>query len=365
MTERIVQIAYASRTIWAVLAALMCGSILFLIAGADPITAYFTLFGEAFFDFFGFGATLVKFSPILLAGLAVALPLKAGLFNVGAEGQIYVGALFCTIAALFLPFLHPAIHLPLCIAAGALGGAFWAFIAGWLKAYRGINEVIVTLLLNYVGINLVSYAAGGPLMEEGAPYPYSAEVPAGLHLAYILPPTDAHVGAVIGVAVALGLALIMRYTSFGFALSTVGSNAQAARYAGINVEHQILYAMSLGGALAGLAGAFEILGLKYRLFHMFSAGYGFDGIVVAFIASANLALVPIAALFLAGLRAGAQLMQRAVGVDSTIVDAIQGLVVVFVAASLAVRFADSRWGKAMAQRRLTEAIVASKELKHG
>jgi simple sugar transport system permease protein len=363
--ERLVQLAYAGRTIWAVLVALLCGSILFLIAGADPIEAYIALFGEAFFDFFGFGATLVKFSPILLAGLAVALPLKAGLFNVGAEGQIYVGALFCAIAALFLPFLHPAIHLPLCILAGALGGALWALIAGWLKAYRGINEVIVTLLLNYVGINLVSYAAGGPLMEEGAPYPYSAEVPEGLHLPYILPPTDAHAGALAGVALALVLALLMRYTSFGFAMTTVGNNAQAARYAGISVERQILYAMGLGGALAGLAGAFEILGVKYRLFHMFSAGYGFDGIVVAFIASANLALVPIAALFLAGLRAGAQLMQRAVGVDSTIVDAIQGLVVMFVAASLAVRFADSRWGKALAQRRANEALVGAKELKHG
>ena len=365
MMERVVQFAYAGRTIWAVLAALLCGSVLFIVAGADPLKAYITLFGEAFFDFFGFGATLVKFSPILLAGLAVALPLKAGLFNVGAEGQIYVGALFCTMAALFLPFLHPAVHLPLCIAAGAFGGALWALIAGWLKAYRGINEVIVTLLLNYVGINLVSYAAGGPLMEEGAPYPYSAEIPVGLHLPYLLPPTDAHVGALIGVAIALSLALLMRYTSFGFALTTVGNNTQAARYAGIHVEHQILYAMSLGGALAGLAGAFEILGLKYRLFHMFSAGYGFDGIVVAFIASANLALIPIAALFLAGLRAGAQLMQRAVGVDSTIVDAIQGLVVLFIAASLAVRFADSRWGKAMAQRRANEALVGSKELKHG
>ena len=123
--------------------------------------------------------------------------------------------------------------------------------------------------------------------------------------------------------------------------------------------------MSLGGALAGLAGAFEILGLKYRLFHMFSAGYGFDGIVVAFIASANLAFLPIAALFLAGLRAGAQLMQRAVGVDSTIVDAIQGLVVMFVAASLALRFSDSRWGRAAAQRRADEALAGSKELKHG
>jgi simple sugar transport system permease protein len=365
MTERLIQVAYAGRTLWGVLLALILGSMLFIAAGADPIEAYATLFGEAFFDFFGFGSTLVKFSPILLAGLAVALPLKAGLFNVGAEGQIYIGALFTTLAALFFSFLPPVIHLPLCIVAGAAGGAFWALIAGWLKAYRGVNEVIVTLLLNYVGINIVSYAAGGPLMEEGAPYPYSAEIPANLHLPFILPPTDAHLGAVIGVVAALLLALIMRYTSFGFAMMTVGNNLEAARYAGIRVERQILYAMTLGGALAGLAGAFEILGLKYRLFHMFSAGYGFDGIVVAFMASANLLLVPLAALFLSGLRAGAQLMQRAVGVDSTVVDAIQGLVVIFLAAGLALRFADSRWGKALAQRRAAEPALAKKELKHG
>src|SRR4026209_1175667 len=113
MKARLIQVAYAGRSIWAVLTALLCASVLFVIAGADPIQAYVTLFGEAFFDYFGFGATVVKFSPFLLAGLAVALPLKAGLFNVGGEGQIYMGALFCTIAALFLPFLHPTIHLPL------------------------------------------------------------------------------------------------------------------------------------------------------------------------------------------------------------------------------------------------------------
>ena len=144
-------------------------------------------------------------------------------------------------------------------------------------------------------------------------------------------------------------------------MTTVGSNPQAARYAGISVERQIVLAMALGGGLAGLAGAFEILGVKYRLFHMFSPGYGFDGIVVAFMASANPVLVPIAALFFSGLRSGAQFMQRAVGVDSTVVDAIQGLVVIFVAASLAIRFEDSRWGKLLAARRTAEPVLARKE----
>jgi ABC-type uncharacterized transport system permease subunit len=358
---RAMQLLYATKTVWAVLLALIAGSVLMLMAGANPIAAYRSLFGEAFFDYFGFGATLVKFSPILLAGLAVAIPLKAGLFNVGAEGQIYMGALFCAIAALYLPEIPWPLHLLISALAGAVGGAFWAAIAGYLKAYRGINEVIVTLLLNYVGINIVSYAAGGPMMEEGAPYPYSREIPASLFLPHIMSPTDAHIGAIIGVLIAVILALALKYTTFGFAVTTVGSNPQAARYAGIRVQKEMVATMALGGALAGLAGAFEILGVKYRLFHMFSPGYGFDGIVVAFMAAANPILVPVAALFFSGLRSGAQFMQRAVGVDSTVIDAIQGLVVLFVAASLAIRFSDSRWGKILARRRALEAAIAPGE----
>jgi len=354
---RAMQVVFALRTVWAVLIALLAGSILFWSADANPITAYRALFGEAFFDFYGFGATLVKFSPIALAALAVVVPLKAGLFNIGGEGQIYIGALFTAVAALYLPEIFWPLHLALCILAGMVGGALWAGIAGYLKAYRGINEVIVTLLLNYVAINIVSYAAGGPMMEEGAPYPYSAEIPSQLFLPLIMLPTDAHVGALAGVLLAVLLAVWFKYSTAGFAMATVGQNPQAARYAGISVRRQTMAAMMLGGGIAGLAGCFEILGVKYRLFHMFSPGYGFDGIVVAFMASANPIFVPVAALFFSGLRAGAQLMQRAVGVDNTIVDAIQGLVVIFVAASLAIRFSDSRWARLLAHRRSVDAAL--------
>jgi general nucleoside transport system permease protein len=356
---RVMQVVFALRSVWAVLLALLAGSILFLSADANPLMAYRALFGEAFFDYFGFGATLVKFSPIVLAGLAVVVPLKAGLFNIGGEGQIYIGALFTAMAALYLPEIPWPLHLLACTIAGMIGGGLWAGIAGYLKAYRGINEVIVTLLLNYVAINVVSYAAGGPMMEEGAPYPYSAEVPPQLFLPLILPPTDAHIGAAVGVLFALALAVWFRYSTAGFAMTTVGHNPQAARYAGISVRRQIMGAMMLGGALAGLAGSFEVLGVKYRLFHMFSPGYGFDGIVVAFMAGANPLFVPVAALFFSGLRAGAQLMQRAVGVDSTVVDAIQGLVVIFVAASLAIRFRESRWARQLAQRRSMDAALSA------
>ncbi len=354
---RAMELLFATRTVWAVVLALLVGSILILSAGANPIEAYRVLFGEAFFDRFGFGTTLVKMSPILLAGLAVAIPLRAGLFNVGAEGQIYLGALFSSVAALYLPEMNAILHLSICVLAGMTGGALWALIPALLKTYRGINEVIVTLLLNYVAIHLVSFAAGGPMMEEGAPYPYSAEIPSALFLPLILLPTDAHAGVLVGLVLALILHVGMHYTSFGFAMNTVGLNPQAAQYAGMPVKRQMILAMMIGGALAGLAGTFEVLGVKYRLFHNFSNGYGFDGIVVAFMASANPILVPIAALFLSGLKAGAQLMQRAIGIQSTVVDAIQGLVVMFVAASLALRFQDTVWARILARRREAEAAV--------
>ena len=361
MTARIMEVLFATRTAWAVLAALIMGSTLILAGGGNPIEAYRTLFGEAFFDRFGFGTTLVKMSPILLTGLAVVIPLRVGLFNVGGEGQLYMGALFSSIAALYLPQMHSALHLILCILAGMAGGAMWALIPALLKAYRGINEVIVTLLLNYIAIYLVSYAAGGPMMEEGAPYPYSTEIPSDLMLPLILLPTDAHAGVIVGVVLALVLYVSMRYTSFGFAMNTVGFNPRAAEYAGINVKRQMVLAMIIGGALAGLAGTFEVLGVKYRLFQNFSNGYGFDGIVAAFMAAANPILVPISALFLAGLKAGAQLMQRATGVESTVVDAIQGLVVMFVAASLALRFQDTVWAQILAKRRDNEAVIERKK----
>jgi general nucleoside transport system permease protein len=352
------RLVFALRTVWATLLALLVGSLLIVATGADPVAAYVSLFGEAFFDYYGFAATLVKLSPILLAGLAVAVPLRAGLFNIGAEGQIYLGALFGTVAALHLPPMPGFLHILLCCAAGIAGGALWALVPAFLKAYHGINEVIVTLLMNYVGINIVSYAVSGPMMAEGAPYPYSPEIGSELWLPFLLPGTDAHVGSLVGLVLALLLYGMFRYTPHGLALDTVGRNPAAARYAGLAVRREMLFAMMLGGGLAGLAGIFEVLGLKYRLFHMFSAGYGFDGIVVAFMAGASPLFVPLAALFLSGLKAGASIMQRATGVESTAVDAIQGLVVMFVAASLTLRFQTTRWAGLLRRRREAEAIIA-------
>lgn len=339
------------RPVWAVLLALFVGSGLILLAGVSPIAAYIELFKGAFFDYWGLAGTLVKTSPILLAGLAVILPLRAGLLNIGAEGQIYMGGLFSAMAALLLPEMNPWIHVPICVLAGALGGGIWGMIPGYLKAYHGINEVILTILLNFIAINIVSYVAGGPMMQEGAPYPYSEEIHQGLWLPWIMPSTDAHAGVFVGIVLAIFMFFVLRYSTVGFALDMIGKNATAATYAGVPVKPYVVGVMFAAGAIGGLAGTFEVLGLKYRLYHHFSPGYGFDGIVVAFLATVNPILAPFAAFFLSGLKAGALVMQRAVGLESTVIEAIQGLVIIFVAASLSLKYDAQKWAAHLIRRR--------------
>ena len=356
-----IRFLYLFKSVWAVLAALLVGSALIVSAGSNPVEAYAALFEGAFFEYYGFGNTLVKMSPLILAGLAVALPLRAGLFNIGAEGQIYMGALFATLAALYLPEMPGAIHIIVASVAGMVGGGIWALIPALLKSFYRINEIIVTLLMNYVAINIVSYAVSGPMMAREAPYPYSDEIPEGLFLPLIMPRTDAHLGAVIGIMIAIVFFFVFRRSTFGFSLATVGRNPDAARYAGMSVRRHIIVSMIIAGAMAGLAGTYEVLGLKYRLFHLFSPGYGYDGIVVAFLAGGNPLLVILASAFLGGLRSGAGIMQRAVGLDVTVIEAIQGLVVIFVAISLAFRFEQTYWARMLKLRKKMDAGIPPDE----
>lgn len=348
---------YLLRPLWAVLAALLLGAGLIAVAGVNPLDAYGALFGGAFLDYYGLGGTLVKTSPILLAGLAVMVPLRAGLLNIGAEGQIYMGGLFSAMAALLLPQMPGFVHIPICVLAGALGGGLWGLIPGYLKAYHGMNEVIITILLNFIAINIVSYVAGGPMMQEGAPYPYSEEIGEHLWLPWVMTGTDAHVGVIVGLVLAVAIFLALRFTTLGFALDTVGHNVQAARYAGIPVRRCVVMTMFVAGAIGGLAGAFEVLGLKYRLYHLFSPGYGFDGILVAFLALQNPLLAPLSAFFLSGLKSGGLVMQRAVGLESTVIEAIQGLVIIFVAASLAFAYDRAFWHRFLNRRRNLDAVL--------
>jgi simple sugar transport system permease protein len=173
--------------------------------------------------------------------------------------------------------------------------------------------------------------------------------------------TDAHLGVVIGLVIALAMFFVFRNSTFGFSLATVGRNPGAARYAGMSVKRHIILSMAIAGAIAGLAGTYEVLGFRYRLFHLFSPGYGFDGIIITFLAGGHPLLVVIAATFLAGLRSGAGIMQRAVGIDVTVIEAIQGLVVIFVAMSLAFRFDRSPWAGVLRRRKQVDAQLKSEK----
>ncbi len=335
------------RGLWAVAAALLVGAGLIVAAGADPIEAYLALFEGAFVDYWGLASTLTKACPLILCGLAVALPLRAGLFNIGAEGQLYMGALAGTLVALLVPGLPGPVHILLCVLAGAAGGALWALIPALLRAYQNVNELITTLLLNFVALHFTGFIVSGPLEEPGAPYPYSPEIPVSTMLPVLLPRTDAHIGLVVAVVLAIVIFLAFRRSTAGRSLAIIGQNVQAARYAGIPVRRTMIVAFLVAGAMAGMAGIFEVLGFRFRLFHAFSPGYGYDGIVVAFLAGLSPLLTVVSGLFLAGLRSGAGALQRAVGVETTVVEAIQGLVILFVAVGLAVQIRNATRSKAM------------------
>jgi len=321
--------------ILAIASALLVGAILIAFSGNNPVTAYTVLFNESLTNYYGFGNTLTKTAPLLLAGLGVLTALKAGQFNIGAEGQIYMGGLGCTLVGLYLRGLPTWIHLLLALLGGFLFGAIWGGIPGYLKAVRGVNEVITTLLLNYVALNLVGYLVQQPLMEAGASSPYSPLLAETAWLPIILPETQAHAGVLVGLIAAVTLWVVLGRSSLGYQIEAVGMNPTAARYAGMSVQRTIMLVMALAGGLAGLAGCSEVMGLKHRLFEQFSPGYGYDAIAIAFLSRGNTAGVVATSLFFGALRSGANVMQRSANVPVTVVYAIQGLTVLFIAISFA------------------------------
>ncbi|WP_103124453.1 ABC transporter permease [Nostoc cycadae] len=320
----------------AIASALLVGAILIIFAGANPITAYTALFQESLANYFGFGNTLTKMTPLLFTSLGVLVALKAGQFNIGGEGQIYLGALGSALIGLYVQGLPAIIHIPLALCAGFIFGAVWGWIPGYLKAVRGVNEVITTLLLNYIAVNLVSYLVQNPLKAPAAPSPYSPLIAKSAQLPIILPGSLAHAGIILALMAAMILWVLLGRSPLGYQITAVGLNPIAARYAGMSVERTIMLVMALAGGLAGLAGASEVMGLKYRLFEQVSPGYGFDAIAIALLSRGNIGGVILTSLFFAALRSGSNVMQRSAGVPVTVVYAIQGLTVLFIAISLAI-----------------------------
>jgi len=282
--------------------------------------------------------TLEKSVPLALVALGWILAYSAYRINVGFEGQILIGGIVAAVVGLEVHGLPQAVHLPLAILAGVAGGAAYAGLAAWLWAKRGVNEIISTLLLNFIAIQLLSWLVRGPLQEPDHSNAESSQVLPSARWPVLLRHTPLGWDVVYIPLAVLAVAFLLRRTVFGFRLRLTGANEHAARYAGVKTVRIGVYALVLSGALAGLAGSSLILaGESGTLADNFSANYGFDGIVVALLAANRAAGVVPAAILFAALRQGGSFVETQVGVSSALVQVIQGTVIVLLAASMFIR----------------------------
>ena len=321
----------------AVLLALLIGAIILRISGASPIKAYLALYKGSFGSMKAFARTLEKATPLVFSGLAVAFAFKAGLFNIGAQGQLLLGALVSATIGFSVHGLPPVAHATLALAGGALAGALYGAIPGALKAYTGAHEVITTIMLNYVAINLTDYLADGPL-KDTSPGNIVARTPKILDSAKIPSVGGIPMGFVIAVIFAIVIWWVLWKTTLGFEIRTVGLNPHAARYAGMKVAYTVILTMLLSGLLAGVGGAVETQGVVGRYQPGFNVGLGFDGITIALLGKTHpLGVIP-AALLVGAMKAGASQMQFNAHVAKEITDVIQALMLFFVAADMIVRW---------------------------
>lgn len=320
--------------------ALAAGLIAVVAAGADPVVAFGALAEGALGGRFALTDTLLKSCPLLLTGLAVALAFRTGIWNIGAEGQLLVGALAATAlghACTALPFPLPLLAA---LAAGAAAGAFWAGLAAALRVARNVNEVIGTIMLNFVAARLVGWAVHGPLMEVSARYPQSDPLPEVALLPMLA--GRLHAGVLIAALLAACVWVLFFRTARGFRWRAIGQNPRAARVAGFSPARELVAAMLASGGLAGLAGAIEVLGVTGRLFEQFSGGQGYTAIAVAVLARLHPAGVVVAALFFGALAAGSGSMQRVAGVSAVFVAIVQAATLLALLALESPRFAAAR-----------------------
>ena len=268
---------------------------------------------------FALQATIIKSVPLLLTGLSVAIAFRAGVWNIGAEGQFIVGAL--------ASFLGARFGLIAALVASIVAGAIWASIASLLRLWRGAPEVLTTILLNFVGFHLLGYAVNGPLQEARGQYPQSDIVPANAMLPSI---EGIHAGLVLAVILGITTWVMLYRTDEGLRLRATGFNPSAARWAGVNVDAQIARAMAISGAVAGLAGGIELLGVTHRLFERFAAGYGYSGIAVALLAQLDPLATLLSAFFFGALTTGAGELQRTANISASIATFCQAVVILTV-----------------------------------
>jgi general nucleoside transport system permease protein len=313
-----------------ILLGLLTGGLLILATGENPIEVYRAMLGGALGDRYGLAETIVKQIPLLLTGLGVAVAFRMQLWNIGAEGQFYLGAIGATAMALFILPDSPAIVLiPAMIAAGLLGGALWGAIPGVLRAYAGANETIVSLLLNYVAILFADWLIHGPWRNPGGfGFPGTATFPDAAWLPRF-GTYRVHLGLLLGLAAAMILWVVMRRTRWGYEIGVMGQNERAARYAGMRTRRAIVMVMMVSGALAGLAGMSEVAGIGHQMQRNLSPGYGYTAIIVAWVGRLHPLGIVLVSFLLAALLVGGDQLQMAMQLPAAVASMLQAIILFF------------------------------------
>jgi ABC-type uncharacterized transport system permease subunit len=354
----------AALPFFATIAALLVGAVMLLLLNVNPIEAYKAMWEGAFGSQNALAETLVKATPLLLVGLGICISFRGDVINIGGEGQMIVGAIMGTVVGLILVDWPGWAVIPLALVFGFIGGALWGGIPGVLKAYFNVNEILSTVMMNAIAVQLMNFLLRGPMIDPSQAE-LASKIPQTARLldAFRLPrwvPTRLHFGALIAVVLAVLVYLLLWRTTWGYRIRAVGQNPSASKYAGIKVKNYIVLALVLSGAFAGLAGVMQVYGVNYRMItdgsaSGFTGSAGFNGIVAALFGQLHpIGTIPASILF-GALLVGANKMQRVVQVPSALITALNGLVVVFVVSS-------EIWRRRRQKRRLAIATAAVEEV---
>jgi general nucleoside transport system permease protein len=317
----------------ALIAALAVFGLFVFLFGKNPLNLYYYMYQGAFGTWFSWQNSLTRAAPLILTALCTALPAQLGMVIIGGEGALLIGALAATGAALALPSAPPLVVQLAMVCAGMLGGGLWIMLSGGLRQYRGVNETISSLLLVYIAIAILNHLVEGPMRDPASLNKPSTPEIGAANMIGSIPGTDVHWGLVFGVVAAVASYILIYRTVFGFAARVAGGNIRAAKIVGLGVSKLIMTICFLAGASAGLAGMVEVAAVEGRANANLAAGYGFTGILVAFLARQNpLAIIPVAIL-LGGISASGGLLQRRLGLPDASVQVLQGIIFVFVLAS--------------------------------
>lgn len=311
--------------------ALAMGGMIIYALGFDAVAAYSGLLSGSLGSVNAISETLIKAIPLVFTALSYAVAKRCGLINLGAEGQLYIGALGATLVGTHFEGLPMPIHIGLTLAAGFLGGAFYGFIVGAIKIRFGASELITTIMLNYIAINIISFCVTGPMKDmENSSYPQSVQILQSAQLPRILTGTRLHAGLFIALLGLLFYYFFLWHTTRGYEMRVVGLNPTAGQYAGMNLKKNSLLSMFLAGGLAGLGGCIEMIAVQLRLMQNFSANYGFDGIAVALLGGNTPIGIGISSVLFGILKSGANKMQMLTNVPTAVIYMIQGMIIIFV-----------------------------------